>query len=75
MREHNLLLRYSGKGDNTKFMINKDLLDILVCPNCKGEIELDRVKNYLFCEACNLTYEIKNNIPVMIVEKAKPLTL
>ena len=52
--------------------ISKELLEILVCPKCRGEIELTPEGNGLTCSACRLLYEIKDGIPVMLVEEAKP---
>jgi uncharacterized protein YbaR (Trm112 family) len=54
-------------------MINKDLLDILVCPQCKGPIHLTPAADGLICEHCRLLYEIRDDIPIMIVEEAKKL--
>lgn len=54
-------------------MINKDLLDILACPKCKGPIELTPEENGLVCEKCRLLYEIIDDIPVMLIDKAKNL--
>lgn len=52
-------------------MINKDLLDILACPQCKGPVELTAEEDGLICRKCKLLYEIIDEIPVMIIEKAK----
>jgi uncharacterized protein len=54
-------------------MINKVLLDILVCPKCKGEIRLTEKGDGLVCEKCRLIYEIRDDIPIMIIEEAKSL--
>ncbi len=51
-------------------MINKDLLDILACPQCKGPVELTQDENGLVCEKCRLMYEIIDDIPVMLIDKA-----
>jgi uncharacterized protein YbaR (Trm112 family) len=53
--------------------INQELLDILACPQCKGEIHLDETGNALICEACRLAYEIRDDIPIMLIEEARPL--
>ena len=53
-------------------MINKDLLEILACPQCKGAVKLQN-DHGIACEKCKLLYEIKDDIPVMLVDKAKPL--
>ena len=54
-------------------MISKELLEILVCPKCKGELELTKEKDGLICERCKLIYPIKEDIPIMLIEEAKPL--
>ena len=51
-------------------MINKDLLDILACPQCKGPVELTEENNGLVCDKCRLLYEIIDDIPVMLIDKA-----
>ena len=54
-------------------MINKELLDILVCPKCKGILRLTEKGEGLVCENCRLVYEIRDDIPIMIIEEAKKL--
>jgi uncharacterized protein YbaR (Trm112 family) len=53
--------------------ISKELMDILVCPQCKGEIYLNTAKDGLICDKCKLLYQIKDGIPVMLIDEAKPL--
>jgi hypothetical protein len=53
--------------------ISKELLDILACPKCRGDIHLNEAGDGLICEACRLVYEIQDDIPVMLIEEAKPL--
>ena len=53
--------------------ISQQLLDILLCPKCKGDIYLTEKKDGLVCEACRLIYEIRDDIPIMLIEEAKPL--
>ncbi len=53
--------------------LDRDLLEILVCPKCKGELEYREDKNVLICHNCRLVYEIKDDIPVMLIDKATPL--
>ncbi len=50
--------------------LSKELLDILVCPQCKGDIELTPNQDGLICQACKLCYPIKDDIPVMLIEEA-----
>lgn len=54
-------------------MIDKKLLDILICPKCKGELIYDEERDILICKKDGIYYEIKNNIPIMLIEKAKKL--
>ena len=51
-------------------MLNKDLLDILACPQCKGPVELTEQETGLVCDKCRLLYEIIDDIPVMLIDKA-----
>lgn len=53
--------------------INQELLDILACPKCKGDIRLNEAGNGLICEKCKLLYEIRDDIPIMLIEEAKPI--
>ncbi len=54
-------------------MIKKELLDILACPQCKGPLKLTKKNDGLICEACKLIYEIRDDIPIMLIDEAKPL--
>lgn len=53
--------------------ISEELLQILACPKCKGEVVLTAAQDGLVCHACKLVYPIEEDIPVMIIEEAKPL--
>ena len=53
--------------------IDKELLAILACPKCKGDIHLTEKKDGLICEACRVMYPIKDDIPVMLIDEAIPL--
>jgi uncharacterized protein YbaR (Trm112 family) len=54
-------------------MVNKDLLDILACPECKGKVELDDDRSHLVCNTCRLRYPIEDNIPIMLVDRAEKM--
>lgn len=54
-------------------MISKELLDILACPQCKKPVKLSEDEKSLRCELCKLVYEIRDDIPIMLVDEAKPL--
>ena len=52
-------------------VLSSDLLSILVCPACKGDLDYDRTAQTLSCNACRLRYRIVDDIPVMLVEEAE----
>ncbi len=54
--------------------MDKKLLDILVCPLCKGPLRYDRPKAELVCKADRLAYPIRDDIPVMLQEEARSLS-
>ncbi|HLA27494.1 MAG TPA: Trm112 family protein [Syntrophales bacterium] len=53
--------------------IDKELLDILACPKCKGRIYLSETGEGIICDQCRLLYPISDDIPVMLIEEAKKL--
>ncbi|RLB09662.1 MAG: Trm112 family protein [Deltaproteobacteria bacterium] len=53
--------------------ISEELLKILACPKCKNDITFDSAKDRLICKNCKVYYEIKDGIPIMLVEEAKPI--
>jgi uncharacterized protein len=53
--------------------LSQELLDILACPKCKGDLQLTPQQDGLVCNACKLIYAIKDDIPIMLIEEAKPL--
>jgi len=53
--------------------INEKLLEILACPQCHGKVRWDEKRGGLICNQCRLLYEVKNDIPVMLMEEAKKL--
>ncbi len=50
--------------------IDKELLDILACPACKGDLILSDNGDGLICKACSLKYPIKDEIPIMLADEA-----
>lgn len=55
-------------------MIDKKLLSILVCPVSKAPVEYDEEKQELICKASGLAYPIRDDIPVMLENEARPLS-
>ena len=54
-------------------MVDRELLNILVCPLCKGALEHDKKAQELICWADRLAYAIRDGIPVMLPEEAREL--
>ena len=55
-------------------MIDKKLLDILVCPLCKSPLRYDKDKQELICRADRLAFPIRDDIPVMLEDEARELS-
>jgi uncharacterized protein YbaR (Trm112 family) len=53
--------------------ISKQLLEILACPKCKGDIYLNETEDGLICDKCRLLYEIRDEIPIMLIDEARPI--
>ncbi len=52
---------------------DQKLLDILACPQCKGDLSLTPPKDGLICKACLLKYPIREGIPVMLADEAEKI--
>jgi len=50
-------------------MIDKELLDILACPACRGDVQLQ--DNKIICAQCGRRYPIKDGIPVLLVDESE----
>jgi uncharacterized protein YbaR (Trm112 family) len=53
--------------------ITQELLEILVCPLCKGELFFDEKNSELICYESKLAYKIEDGIPVMLANKARKI--
>jgi uncharacterized protein len=53
--------------------LSPQLLEILVCPKCKGDLEYREQDNALDCKACRLRYPVRDDIPIMLIDEATPL--
>ncbi|WVH09864.1 MAG: Protein YcaR in KDO2-Lipid A biosynthesis cluster [Fluviibacter phosphoraccumulans EoVTN8] len=49
------------------------LLEILVCPVCKGKLEFDKSAQELICKPCKLAYPVRDGIPIMMQDEARSL--
>jgi uncharacterized protein YbaR (Trm112 family) len=54
--------------------IAPELKEILACPKCKGELEFHEEQHQIVCKACKLVYRIEDDIPVMLIDEARPLS-
>ena len=52
---------------------SNDLLEILACPKCKGDLRLNETGDGLICVQCQLLYEIRDDIPIMLIDEARKL--
>jgi len=53
--------------------LSPQLLSILVCPKCKGELEYRADESSLVCHRCRLRYPVRDDIPIMLADEATPL--
>ena len=53
--------------------LSPQLLNILVCPKCKGELEYREAEASLVCPQCRLRYPVRDDIPIMLLDEASPL--
>ena len=53
--------------------LDAELLKILACPKCKGALEYRETEARLICRACGKYYSIKDDIPILLIDEAKPL--
>ncbi|MCC6746513.1 MAG: Trm112 family protein [Deltaproteobacteria bacterium] len=53
--------------------LDPDLIRILRCPKCKGELELKKDESAFICHGCKLTYPVVDEIPNFLVSEAQPL--
>ena len=49
------------------------LLDILVCPICKANLEYRKTEAELVCKPCKLAFPVRDDIPIMLEGEARPL--
>lgn len=52
--------------------VDKELLEILVCPNCRGDIKYDETEQIIECVGeCRYRYPVRDGIPVMLIDEAE----
>ncbi len=52
-------------------MLDDELLKILACPACKGDLNYDRENNVLECHQCRLRYRVEDDMPIMVIDEAE----
>ena len=52
-------------------MLAEEILNILACPKCKGDLQYDKENNILICHPCRLKYLVKDDIPIMLIDEAE----
>jgi uncharacterized protein YbaR (Trm112 family) len=50
--------------------LSPQLLAVLACPRCKGELEYRDQESVLLCHRCRLRYEIRDGIPILLLDEA-----
>ena len=51
--------------------VSKELLDILVCPQCKTPVKITADEKGLKCGTCHRVFPIRDDIPVMLLDEAR----
>ena len=51
--------------------VRPELMEILACPKCKQPVRQADDGDYILCEACQLRYPIRDDIPVMLIDEAE----
>lgn len=54
-------------------MLDPRLLEILVCPRCRGDLREDAEPHSLVCESCRVRYPVRDGIPILLIDEAEPL--
>jgi len=54
--------------------ISKELLEILACPLCKGDLKWEERFHVLICEKCGVFYQVVDDIPILLPDSAKPFS-
>ena len=52
--------------------LTEEIISILACPKCRGDLSPVAAGEGLLCKACNLVYPVRNDVPVLLIEDAQP---
>ncbi len=61
------------KRKRSAVAVDEELLKILACPKCKKKVYLDQSGEFVNCDRCRLQYPLENDIPVMLIERARKM--
>jgi hypothetical protein len=50
--------------------LDKELLEVLACPKCKGALEYREAEDQLVCHRCRLIFAVRDSIPIMLLDEA-----
>jgi uncharacterized protein YbaR (Trm112 family) len=67
-----LEIRLSTRNWKKQMSLSPRLLEILVCPKCKSELEYRESEQALLCPKCRLRYAVRDDIPIMLIDEATP---
>jgi uncharacterized protein YbaR (Trm112 family) len=62
---------YRTWSGNIMPLIDPQLKEILICPNCHGELEENEPQAKLRCTGCGLAFPVRDGIPVMLIDEAE----
>ncbi|MGB3867203.1 MAG: Trm112 family protein [Xanthobacteraceae bacterium] len=62
-----------SQNEHPESSVDRKLLEILVCPVTKGALEYDPVRQELISRGARLAYPIRDGIPIMLPEEARPI--
>lgn len=54
--------------------VPRQLLEILVCPKCRGDLDYREQEGVLVCLHCKLNYPVRDGIPIMLIDEATPFS-
>jgi uncharacterized protein YbaR (Trm112 family) len=54
-------------------LLDSALLEVLVCPQCHGALQVDEANAKLRCEKCGLAFPVEDGIPIMLLEEAEKI--
>src|SRR5262249_41051191 len=60
-----------GSEEEPNMAVEKDLLEILACPNCRGEGDYDEAAEVIECRSCHYKYPVRDDIPGMLIDEAE----